>query len=96
MAADRPRGEHPDPCPDRVGEDARRVPVRNQRPDRQPAGEARGHTLYLSPLKALATDIERNLQLLLSGIAQVAQTLEIEIPEISSGTRTSDTSQNER
>ena len=55
-----------------------------------------GHTLYLSPLKALATDIEPNLQLPLSGIAQVAQTLEIEIPEISSGTRTSDTSQNER
>jgi len=54
------------------------------------------HTLYLSPLKALAADIERNLQIPLSGIARAARGLGIEIPKISIATRTGDTPQKER
>ena len=54
------------------------------------------HTLYLSPLKALATDIERNLQIPLSGIARAARALGLEIPEISVATRTGDTPQKDR
>ncbi len=54
------------------------------------------HTLYLSPLKALATDIERNLHLPLSGIALAARALGIEVPEITTATRTGDTPQKDR
>src|SRR5207302_243125 len=38
-----------------------------------PAKNARCRVLYVSPLKALAVDVERNLRAPLAGIAQVAQ-----------------------
>jgi len=52
--------------------------------------------LYLSPLKALAADVERNLRSPLMGIANMAQRegVAVRIPEIS--VRTGDTSQKER
>ena len=52
--------------------------------------------VYLSPLKALAADVERNLRSPLAGIANMAKRegVEVRIPEIS--VRTGDTSQKER
>ena len=52
--------------------------------------------LYLSPLKALAVDVERNLRSPLQGIANMAQRegVPVHIPEIS--VRTGDTSQKDR
>ncbi len=52
--------------------------------------------LYLSPLKALAVDVERNLRSPLQGIANMAQRqgVSVHIPEIS--VRTGDTPQKER
>lgn len=49
------------------------------------------HTLYISPLKALNNDIQRNLQQPLQGIRQQAAELELEIPEIRTLVRTGDT-----
>lgn len=54
------------------------------------------HTLYLSPLKALANDIERNLVQPLAGIRASAQSLGETLPEIHVGVRTGDTPASER
>ena len=59
--------------------------------------ETRGvHTLYLSPLKALANDIERNLEPPLEGVRASGEALGTGIPEVRVGLRTGDTSQTER
>jgi len=52
--------------------------------------------IYISPLKALAVDVERNLQRPLEGIAQLAkqQNVSLRVPEIS--VRTGDTPQRDR
>lgn len=52
--------------------------------------------LYLSPLKALAVDVERNLRSPLAGIANQAQQMETEFYEPVISVRTGDTSQLER
>ncbi len=43
------------------------------RVSREPVGEAGTRILYISPLKALAVDVERNLRAPLQGIAQLAE-----------------------
>jgi len=60
-----------------------------------PKGE-RCRVLYLSPLKALAVDIERNLRVPIAGVAGVAQRLgvTVNLPEIA--VRTGDTPASER
>ncbi|SNS37111.1 ATP dependent helicase, Lhr family [Granulicella rosea] len=63
------------------------------------SSEARGkgaRVLYLSPLKALAADVERNLRSPLAGIANMAQRegVPVHMPEIS--VRTGDTSPKDR
>jgi ATP-dependent Lhr-like helicase len=52
--------------------------------------------LYLSPLKALGVDVERNLRAPLVGIARTAQAQGIEPPEVSVGVRSGDTPPAER
>lgn len=47
--------------------------------------------LYVSPLKALAVDVERNLRAPLIGLTRAAQQLDEPIPEISVGVRSGDT-----
>ncbi|MFE6862590.1 DEAD/DEAH box helicase [Nocardia sp. NPDC057668] len=47
--------------------------------------------LYISPLKALAVDVERNLRAPLVGITQTAKRLGLPAPEISVGVRSGDT-----
>ncbi len=51
----------------------------------------RTQVLYVSPLKALAVDVERNLRSPLAGIAQAARRLGLPEPSVSIGTRTGDT-----
>ncbi|MFZ8982210.1 MAG: DEAD/DEAH box helicase, partial [Candidatus Nanopelagicales bacterium] len=52
--------------------------------------------LYVSPLKALAVDIERNLRAPLAGIQRESQRLGHEAPDIRVGVRTGDTPADER
>ncbi|HEX2766229.1 MAG TPA: DEAD/DEAH box helicase [Candidatus Limnocylindria bacterium] len=47
--------------------------------------------LYVSPLKALAYDVERNLRAPLAGIRRTAGRLGLDVPEITVGSRTGDT-----
>jgi ATP-dependent Lhr-like helicase len=54
------------------------------------------HTLYISPLKALNYDIERNLEAPLAGIKQKAIELNLDLPDIRVAVRTGDTPQKER
>jgi ATP-dependent Lhr-like helicase len=54
------------------------------------------HTLYVSPLKALNNDIERNLRVPLTGIARHAQQQGLYAPAIRVQVRTGDTSQQQR
>ncbi|MEU7481033.1 ATP-dependent helicase [Lentzea sp. NPDC042327] len=56
----------------------------------------RCRVLYVSPLKALAVDVERNLRAPLTGIRQAAQRLGLAEPSITVGMRTGDTSPEER
>ncbi|MGW4327695.1 ATP-dependent helicase [Nocardia sp. NPDC004573] len=65
--------------------------AREQRPER--AGTA---VLYVSPLKALAVDVERNLRAPLVGVTQTAKRLGLEPPEITVGVRSGDTSAADR
>jgi ATP-dependent Lhr-like helicase len=57
---------------------------------------ARCRVLYISPLKALAVDVERNLRSPLAGIRQAAHRLGLPEPGITVGMRTGDTPADER
>jgi ATP-dependent helicase Lhr and Lhr-like helicase len=63
---------------------------------REPSAAPGCRVLYISPLKALAVDVERNLRSPLAGIANMAQRqgVAVHVPEIS--VRTGDTSPKER
>ncbi|GIJ26916.1 DEAD/DEAH box helicase [Micromonospora qiuiae] len=56
----------------------------------------RCRVLYVSPLKALAVDVERNLRAPLAGIRQAATRLALTPPGITVGMRTGDTPADER
>ncbi len=56
----------------------------------------RCRVLYVSPLKALAVDVERNLRAPLAGIRQAATRLALTPPDITVGMRTGDTPADER
>ncbi|MGZ5379436.1 MAG: DEAD/DEAH box helicase, partial [Mycobacterium sp.] len=56
----------------------------------RPAG-AGTRVLYVSPLKALAVDVERNLRTPLTGIGRLAERSGIPAPDISVGVRSGDT-----
>ncbi len=61
-----------------------------------PAKEQRCRVLYISPIKALAVDVERNLRAPLVGIAQAARRLGAEFHEPQVAIRTGDTPPAER
>ena len=52
--------------------------------------------LYVSPLKALAADVQRNLRSPLTGIRQAAARDGVAVPDVTVGMRTGDTPANER
>ncbi|HEX5541386.1 MAG TPA: DEAD/DEAH box helicase, partial [Micromonospora sp.] len=56
----------------------------------------RCRVLYISPLKALAVDVERNLRAPLAGIRHAAARLELPPPDITVGLRSGDTPAGER
>jgi ATP-dependent Lhr-like helicase len=76
-------------CLDRLVERPTPGPVRGG-----PPGTVR--TLYVSPLKALTYDVQRNLRAPLAGIALAAQRLGLEPPRITIASRTGDTPAEER
>ncbi|MFB3099370.1 MAG: DEAD/DEAH box helicase, partial [Acidimicrobiia bacterium] len=61
-----------------------------------PPERERCRVLYISPLKALAHDVDRNLRAPLTGIRLAATRLGIDLPQISTGMRTGDTPQRDR
>ena len=62
----------------------------------QPGAKERCRVLYVSPLKALAVDVERNLRAPLAGITQTALRLEHAPPSVTVGVRSGDTSAADR
>ncbi len=54
------------------------------------------YCLYVSPLRALGNDIQRNLEKPLEGIKQIAEEMDIEMPEVRCAVRTGDTSSQDR
>ena len=63
-------------------------------PPQEPRRRCR--VLYVSPLKALAVDVERNLRAPLTGIRQAAQRLDLPVPELTVGIRSGDTPADQR
>jgi ATP-dependent Lhr-like helicase len=61
-----------------------------------PPPEHRCRVLYVSPLKALAVDVERNLRAPLVGIRHAAERLGVDVPEVTVGIRSGDTPAAER
>jgi len=61
-----------------------------------PDPRLRCRVLYISPLKALAVDIERNLRSPLTGVGHAASRLGLDISDIRVGVRTGDTAADER
>ncbi|HEX7496210.1 MAG TPA: DEAD/DEAH box helicase, partial [Candidatus Limnocylindrales bacterium] len=74
-------------CLDRLG--------REPRP-RTPSAPGTVRVLYISPLKALIYDVERNLRVPLVGIRMAAERMGEPIPHIEVGVRTGDTPADER
>ncbi len=65
-------------------------------PNDDTAAKHRTKVLYISPLKALGVDVERNLTAPLVGITQTARGMGSEVPEIRTGVRSGDTSARDR
>jgi ATP-dependent Lhr-like helicase len=62
-----------------------------------PEKARRCRVLYISPLKALGVDVERNLRAPLAGIRHAADRLQVDgLPELSVGVRSGDTTAQER
>ena len=64
--------------------------------DTTPAAGPSTRVLYVSPLKALGVDVERNLTAPLVGIGRAAQRLGLEPPRVTVGVRSGDTSATDR
>ena len=78
---------------DRLAAERAATGVRAPGPERR----ARGcRVVYVSPLKALAVDVERNLRAPLTGLKQTARRLGLPVPEISVAIRSGDTAAGDR
>ncbi|NMO01078.1 ATP-dependent helicase [Gordonia sp. TBRC 11910] len=60
-------------------------------PETDSRGKRKTRVLYISPLKALAVDVERNLRAPLAGIARASAELELPPPDVTVGLRSGDT-----
>ena len=56
----------------------------------------RTRVLYISPLKALGVDVERNLRAPLVGVTQTARRLGVDVPSVTVGVRSGDTTPGDR
>ncbi len=90
-ALDRLLVSAPAPAPELPGLDA--APAKGQRPR---APKRKTKVLYISPLKALGVDVERNLRAPLIGITQTAKRLDLPAPSITVGVRSGDTTAADR
>ncbi|MFT4136852.1 DEAD/DEAH box helicase [Microbacterium sp.] len=73
---------------DRLVREPYHAPRKSKRGDAAPP---RTRVLYVSPLKALGVDVERNLRSPLVGIGQAARRLGMPAPEVTVGVRSGDT-----
>ncbi|MFB4266965.1 ATP-dependent helicase [Nonomuraea sp. GTA35] len=64
--------------------------------DKHAEGRKGTRVLYVSPLKALAVDVERNLRAPLAGLKQTARRLGLPVPDISVAIRSGDTPAEDR
>ncbi|WP_213817074.1 DEAD/DEAH box helicase [Glaciihabitans sp. dw_435] len=71
-------------------------PVRPLTDKGTPDEKRRTRVLYISPLKALGVDVERNLRSPLVGVTQTAKRLGLDAPNITVGVRSGDTSTQDR
>jgi ATP-dependent Lhr-like helicase len=105
--ADEPFRLEPDPVdaeprtktrsPGRRSSRARPSAARSAGPSSRPASEPNGiEVLYVSPLKALAADIQENLATPLSEIHTIARSMGLPAPEIRVGMRSGDTTASAR
>lgn len=76
--------------------DAAPPPVTRGRRKAMDAGGSPTRVLYISPLKALGVDVERNLRSPLVGIGQSARRLGIAVPSVTVGVRSGDTTSSDR
>ncbi|HJW00111.1 MAG TPA: ATP-dependent helicase [Arthrobacter sp.] len=90
-ALDRLLASAPEPPPELPGLDAPAVKGRRPR-----APKRKTRVLYISPLKALGVDVERNLRSPLIGITQTAKRLGLRAPLITVGVRSGDTTTADR
>ena len=74
---------------DRLAQHTRPAQAAQAAPDSQRTPGTR--VLYVSPLKALAIDVERNLRTPLAGISRIAEQDDLPAPQISVGVRSGDT-----
>jgi len=65
-------------------------------PDANPDPHAKTRVLYISPLKALGVDVERNLRSPLVGVTQTAKRLGLPAPSVTVGVRSGDTTTQDR
>ncbi|MDF2492381.1 MAG: Lhr-like helicase [Microbacterium sp.] len=89
----RERQSEPDATPDAAPDG--RAPKRRGRPAAERDAE-RTRVLYISPLKALGVDVERNLRSPLVGIGHSARRLGVPAPQVTVGVRSGDTPSSER
>ncbi|MGF9649850.1 DEAD/DEAH box helicase [Pseudarthrobacter oxydans] len=80
-------------APEAPAPEAPKAPAKGRRP-RAPKRKTR--VLYISPLKALGVDVERNLRSPLIGITQTAKRLGLPAPLITVGVRSGDTTTADR
>ncbi|GAA1943447.1 Lhr family ATP-dependent helicase [Microbacterium deminutum] len=76
--------------------DSRPRPVAGRKRRSTDAAPSPTRIVYISPLKALGVDVERNLRSPLVGIGQSARRLGISVPEVTVGVRSGDTTSSDR
>lgn len=81
---------------EKAPEAADAAPARRGRKTAAKTPATNTRVLYISPLKALGVDVERNLRSPLVGIGQSARRLGIDVPTVSVGVRSGDTSSSDR
>ncbi|MBN9177678.1 MAG: ATP-dependent helicase [Microbacterium sp.] len=92
-AIDRVFRERPAPPVASDAESARTATAKRKKPK---TDAATTRILYVSPLKALGVDVERNLRSPLVGIGQSARRLGIPVPDVTVGVRSGDTTSADR
>lgn len=81
---------------EKAPETAAAAPARGRKKKTTDAAASPTRILYISPLKALGVDVERNLRSPLVGIGQSGRRLGITVPDVSVGVRSGDTTSSDR